>query len=106
MSPGMTALLGLVIRSVPIGNGCAAREGKLQGGEGALMEPSCTRGGEDPGGEDPGGRLGHHQPPPGPLAHFKTSPINTYTKEHGIEEGHHVPCHAPAANKVEKYNRL
>lgn len=60
MSPGITALLGLVIRSVPIGNGWAVWEGKLQGGEGALMEPSCTTGGEDPGGREGGWDMSSH----------------------------------------------
>ncbi|RMB97364.1 hypothetical protein DUI87_26092 [Hirundo rustica rustica] len=38
--------------------------------------------------------------------HFKNSLINNWAREHGIEWVYHIPYHAPASGKVEKYNRL
>ncbi|RMC10271.1 hypothetical protein DUI87_13073 [Hirundo rustica rustica] len=38
--------------------------------------------------------------------HFKNSLINTWAREHGIEWVYHIPCHAPAAGKVERCNGL
>ncbi|KAF4796457.1 hypothetical protein TURU_083962 [Turdus rufiventris] len=38
--------------------------------------------------------------------HFKNSLINTWAREHGIEWVYHIPYHAPAAGKVERYNGL
>ncbi|RMC21713.1 hypothetical protein DUI87_02581 [Hirundo rustica rustica] len=38
--------------------------------------------------------------------HFKNSLINTWAREHGIEWIYHIPYHAPAAGKVERYNGL
>lgn len=61
MSPGATPLLGLVIRSIPIGNGRAMWEGKLQGGEEVLTKPSCTKAGEDPRGLEGGEPAGHSE---------------------------------------------
>lgn len=76
MSPGATPLLGLVIRSVPIGNGCATREGKLQRGEEALTKPSCTKGGEGPSGTEGGTPAGHSGT--GTRADIPTRPLSPY----------------------------
>ncbi|RMC20092.1 hypothetical protein DUI87_00938 [Hirundo rustica rustica] len=38
--------------------------------------------------------------------HFKNSLINTWAREHGIEWVYHIPYHAPASGKVERYNGL
>ncbi|RMC19597.1 hypothetical protein DUI87_03156 [Hirundo rustica rustica] len=38
--------------------------------------------------------------------HFKNSLINNWAREHGIEWVSHIPYHAPASGKVERYNGL
>ncbi|RMC21314.1 hypothetical protein DUI87_02175 [Hirundo rustica rustica] len=38
--------------------------------------------------------------------HFKNSLINNWAREHGIEWVYHIPYHAPASGKVERYNGL
>ncbi|RMB89488.1 hypothetical protein DUI87_34126 [Hirundo rustica rustica] len=38
--------------------------------------------------------------------HFKNSLINNWAREHGIEWGYHIPYHAPASGKIERYNGL
>ncbi|RMC20449.1 hypothetical protein DUI87_01299 [Hirundo rustica rustica] len=38
--------------------------------------------------------------------HFKNSLINNWAREHGIEWLYHIPYHAPASEKVERYNGL
>ncbi|RMC20552.1 hypothetical protein DUI87_01403 [Hirundo rustica rustica] len=38
--------------------------------------------------------------------HFKNSLINTWAREHDIEWVYHIPYHAPASGKVERYNGL
>lgn len=38
--------------------------------------------------------------------HYKNSLINTWAKDHGIEWIYHVPYHAPASVKIERYNGL
>ncbi|XP_056371387.1 uncharacterized protein LOC130266095 [Oenanthe melanoleuca] len=38
--------------------------------------------------------------------HFKNNLVNTWAREHGIEWVYHIPYHAPAAGKVERYNGL
>ncbi|XP_064902006.1 uncharacterized protein LOC135577289 [Columba livia] len=38
--------------------------------------------------------------------HFKNSIIDNWAKEHGIEWVHHIPYHAPASGKIERYNGL
>ena len=38
--------------------------------------------------------------------HFKNSLINTWAKEHGIEWIYHIPYHAPASCKIERYSGL
>ncbi|RMB92390.1 hypothetical protein DUI87_31191 [Hirundo rustica rustica] len=38
--------------------------------------------------------------------HFKNSLINNWAREHGIEWVYHIPYHAPASGKIERYNGL
>ncbi|KAK4819652.1 hypothetical protein QYF61_008923 [Mycteria americana] len=38
--------------------------------------------------------------------HFRNNLIDTWAKEHGIEWVYHIPCHAPASGKIERYNGL
>lgn len=38
--------------------------------------------------------------------HFKNSLIDNWAKEHGIEWVYHIPYHAPASGKIERYNGL
>uniref|UniRef100_A0A493TT96 Uncharacterized protein n=1 Tax=Anas platyrhynchos platyrhynchos TaxID=8840 RepID=A0A493TT96_ANAPP len=38
--------------------------------------------------------------------HFRNNLIDTWAKEHGIEWVYHIPYHAPASGKVERYNGL
>ncbi|XP_048786341.1 uncharacterized protein LOC125686417 isoform X3 [Lagopus muta] len=38
--------------------------------------------------------------------HFKNSLVNTWAKDHGIEWIYHIPYHAPASGKIERYNGL
>ncbi|KAK4817076.1 hypothetical protein QYF61_027105 [Mycteria americana] len=38
--------------------------------------------------------------------HFQNNLIDTWAKEHGIEWVYHIPYHAPASGKVERYNGL
>ncbi|RMC18194.1 hypothetical protein DUI87_05075 [Hirundo rustica rustica] len=38
--------------------------------------------------------------------HFTNSLINNWAREHGIEWVYHIPYHAPASGKVERYNGL
>ncbi|RMC10223.1 hypothetical protein DUI87_13024 [Hirundo rustica rustica] len=38
--------------------------------------------------------------------HFKNSFINNWAREHGIEWVYHIPYHAPASGKIERYNGL
>jgi len=38
--------------------------------------------------------------------HFWNNLINTWVKEHGIEQVYHIPCHAPASGKTKQYNGL
>jgi len=37
---------------------------------------------------------------------FKNSLINNWANEHGIEWVYHIPYHAPASGKIERYNGL
>jgi len=38
--------------------------------------------------------------------HFCNSLIDTWDKEHGIKWVYHIPYHAPASGKIQRYNRL
>ncbi|GAB0206679.1 hypothetical protein GRJ2_003133500 [Grus japonensis] len=38
--------------------------------------------------------------------HFRNNLIDTWAKAHGIEWVYHIPCHAPASGKIERYNGL
>ncbi|GAB0206570.1 mitochondrial enolase superfamily member 1 [Grus japonensis] len=38
--------------------------------------------------------------------HFQNNLIDTWAKEHGIEWVYHIPYHAPASGKMERYNGL
>ncbi|GAB0176080.1 hypothetical protein GRJ2_000073200 [Grus japonensis] len=38
--------------------------------------------------------------------HFRNNLIDTWAKEHGIEWVYHIPYHAPASGKIERYNGL
>ena len=38
--------------------------------------------------------------------HFKNSLVGTWAKGHGIEWIYHIPYHAPASGKIERYNGL
>ncbi|KAK4810685.1 hypothetical protein QYF61_007485 [Mycteria americana] len=38
--------------------------------------------------------------------HFQNNLIDTWAKEHGIEWVYHIPYHAPASWKIERYNGL
>ncbi|KAM6326821.1 uncharacterized protein FN964_016516 isoform 1-T1 [Alca torda] len=38
--------------------------------------------------------------------HFKNNLISAWAKEHGIEWVYHIPYHAPASGKIERYNGL
>ncbi|KAK4806782.1 hypothetical protein QYF61_005578 [Mycteria americana] len=38
--------------------------------------------------------------------HFRNNLIDTWAKEHGIEWVYHIPYHAPAPRKIERYNGL
>ena len=38
--------------------------------------------------------------------HFKNSLVDTWAREHGIEWIYHIPYHAPASGKIERYNGL
>ncbi|KAK4823102.1 LOW QUALITY PROTEIN: hypothetical protein QYF61_025840 [Mycteria americana] len=38
--------------------------------------------------------------------HFRNSLIDTWAKEHSIEWVYHIPYHAPASGKIERYNAL
>ncbi|KAK4807118.1 hypothetical protein QYF61_018459 [Mycteria americana] len=38
--------------------------------------------------------------------HFRNNLIDTWAKEHGIEWVYHIPYHAPASGKIERYNEL
>jgi len=38
--------------------------------------------------------------------HFRNSLIDTWAKEHSIEWVYHIPYHAPASGKFERYNGL
>ncbi|KAK4810704.1 hypothetical protein QYF61_007678 [Mycteria americana] len=38
--------------------------------------------------------------------HFQNNLIDTWAKEHGIEWVYHIPYHAPASGKIERYNGL
>ncbi|RMC16232.1 hypothetical protein DUI87_08447 [Hirundo rustica rustica] len=38
--------------------------------------------------------------------HFKNSLINNWAREHGVEWVYHIPYHAPASGKIERYNGL
>ncbi|GAB0205097.1 hypothetical protein GRJ2_002975300 [Grus japonensis] len=38
--------------------------------------------------------------------HFRNNLIDTWAKEHGIEWVYHIPYHAPASGKIERYNAL
>ncbi|KAK4810618.1 hypothetical protein QYF61_007355 [Mycteria americana] len=38
--------------------------------------------------------------------HFRNNLIDTWAKEHGIEWIYHIPYHAPASGKIERYNGL
>ncbi|KAM9591112.1 uncharacterized protein ACIBXB_006051 isoform 1-T2 [Morphnus guianensis] len=38
--------------------------------------------------------------------HFRNNLIDTWAKEHGIEWLYHIPYHAPASGKIERYNGL
>jgi len=38
--------------------------------------------------------------------HFRNSLIDTWAKEHGIDWVYHIPYHAPASGKIERYNGL
>ncbi|KAK4810688.1 LOW QUALITY PROTEIN: hypothetical protein QYF61_007488 [Mycteria americana] len=38
--------------------------------------------------------------------HFRNKLIDTWAKEHGIEWVYHIPYHAPASGKIERYNGL
>ncbi|KAK4806485.1 hypothetical protein QYF61_013978 [Mycteria americana] len=38
--------------------------------------------------------------------HFRNNLIDTWAKEHGIEWVDHIPYHAPASGKIERYNGL
>jgi len=40
------------------------------------------------------------------VTHFCNSLIDTWAKEHGIECVYHIPYHAPASGKIERYNGL
>ncbi|PKU32434.1 hypothetical protein llap_17263 [Limosa lapponica baueri] len=37
---------------------------------------------------------------------FRNSLIDTWAQEHGIEWVYHIPYHAPASGKIERYNGL
>ncbi|XP_064900755.1 uncharacterized protein LOC135577045 isoform X1 [Columba livia] len=39
-------------------------------------------------------------------SHFKNSIIDNWAEEHGIEWVYHIPHHAPASGKIERYNVL
>ncbi|XP_049652334.1 uncharacterized protein K02A2.6-like isoform X2 [Accipiter gentilis] len=38
--------------------------------------------------------------------HFRNNLVDTWAKEHGIEWVYHIPYHAPASGKIERYNGL
>ncbi|GAB0209660.1 hypothetical protein GRJ2_003431700 [Grus japonensis] len=38
--------------------------------------------------------------------HFRNNLIDSWAKEHGIEWVYHIPYHAPASGKIERYNGL
>ncbi|GAB0203440.1 hypothetical protein GRJ2_002809600 [Grus japonensis] len=38
--------------------------------------------------------------------HFRNNLIDTWAKEHGIQWVYHIPYHAPASGKMERYNGL
>uniref|UniRef100_A0A8C0ENN5 ribonuclease H n=1 Tax=Bubo bubo TaxID=30461 RepID=A0A8C0ENN5_BUBBB len=38
--------------------------------------------------------------------HFRNNLINAWAEEHGIEWVYHIPYHAPASGKIERYNGL
>ncbi|KAK4831783.1 hypothetical protein QYF61_019096, partial [Mycteria americana] len=38
--------------------------------------------------------------------HFQNNLIDTWAKEHGMEWVYHIPYHAPASGKIERYNGL
>ncbi|GAB0210035.1 hypothetical protein GRJ2_003469300 [Grus japonensis] len=38
--------------------------------------------------------------------HFRNNLIDTWAKEHGIQWVYHIPYHAPASGKIERYNGL
>ncbi|GAB0203588.1 hypothetical protein GRJ2_002824400 [Grus japonensis] len=38
--------------------------------------------------------------------HFRNNLIDTWAKEHGVEWVYHIPYHAPASGKIERYNGL
>ncbi|KAK4828059.1 hypothetical protein QYF61_023119 [Mycteria americana] len=42
----------------------------------------------------------------GNRTHVRNNLIDTWAKEHGIEWVYHIPCHAPASGKIERYNGL